>query len=465
MMEKSSTDLPLNTQAWHVEQNGVNPVPEEDRRGSARDVFWIWFAGNMNITLIVVGAVIFSFGLSLVQSLIPLLGLFSFLLVGYFGLPGMKTGQPTMVLSARSFGTVANKVPSLVSWLNLVGWETVMLVIAVYACESTMVLAFHTSPGVLSIVLSLVFVTVLAFSVAFLGHATIVVIQTVFSYLFGLMTIGVFILLLPHVHWSTLLAAKSGSWMDGVVPATTIVIAASGLSWVNTASDYTRYLSPKTSARRVVSATTLGAMIPAVFLMGLGILLASSMPSLDSAANPVALVDHVMPSWAAIPYLLIAIGGIITADILDVYSSGMSLLAMGVKIPRSRTIFVDAVLSVGASLFILLSAQSFIGTFEAFLTLLAGVLAPWAAIFLLDTRSMAHGALRPPSRVRGSAIVAWVAGLAISLATTSTAIYTGPLAVGIFADSSLGFLLGFLVTLVLYLALPAASRRERRSPQ
>ncbi len=460
MVEHRSHDPSCHTNAWHIEKNGVNPVPGEERRGSPRNVFWIWFAGNLNITLIVVGAVIFSFGLSFWQSLIPLVGLFSFVLVGHFGLPGMETGQPTMVLSAQSFGRVANKAPSLISWLNLVGWETVMLVIAVFASESTLALAFHMPFGTPSILISLGVVTIVAFTVAFLGHATIVVIQTLFSYLFGVMTIGVFILLLPHVHWAALMSAKDGSWLRGVIPATSIVIAASGLSWVNTASDYTRYLPSGTSHRKVVGATTWGAVIPGVFLMGLGVLLASSMPSLDSAANPVSIIDHVLPAWAAIPYLLVAIGGIITADILDVYSSGMSLLALGVKIPRSRTIFVDAVLSIGASLFILLRAQSFIGTFEAFLTLLAGVLAPWAAIFLWDSRKIvAQGNYRIPD-VRLSALIAWLLGLCVSLATTSTEIFTGPLARGIFADSSLGFILGFAVTLAVYALFSAAPHLE-----
>lgn len=439
-----------NARPWRVEQNGINPVPDHERHGSPRDVFWIWFAGNLNITSVVIGAVIFSFGLSLGQSLVALLGLFSYALVGYFGLPGMVTGQPTMVLSEYSFGRTANKLPSLVSWLNLVGWETIMLVIAAYACQSALALAFHLPPGVWSTAISLAIVTVTAFSVAFWGHATIVVIQTVFSYLFGVMTLGILLLLLPHVHWSALWDAKSGSWLKGVVPAASIVVAVGGLSWVNTASDYTRYLPRATHGGRLISATTWGALIPNVFLMGIGILLASTMPSLASAPNPIAFLQQALPAWAAIPYLLVAIGGIITGDILDVYSSGMSLLALGVKIPRSRTIFLDAILSVGASLVILLSAQHFIGTFEAFLTLLAGVLSPWAAIFLVDTGRIVRGMARPLVPVRWPALISWGVGLAASIFTTSTTIYRGPGAIGIFNGSSLGFVLGFVVSGLLY---------------
>jgi hypothetical protein len=55
-------------------------------------------------------------------------------------------------------------------------------------------------------------------------------------------------------------------------------------------------------------------------------------------------------------------------------------------------------------------------------------------------------------------------GIAISLAFTSTGVYSGPLAGGIFRGSSLGFLLGFGVTLVLYggLTLAAGARGDTR---
>ncbi|NMP24289.1 cytosine permease [Sulfobacillus harzensis] len=187
-----------NTEPWHVESNGANAVPDAERHGRPRDVFWIWFAGNLNITAIVIGAVIYSYGLSWFQSLVALLGLAAFWLVGYFGIPGMTQGRPTMVLSEQLFGRIGNKFPTAVSWLNLVGWETVMLVIAAFAFQGVLSLAFHWTGGA-TLILSLAVVTAAAFSIAFLGYATIAKMQTIFAYLFGILSVGVFALLLPHV--------------------------------------------------------------------------------------------------------------------------------------------------------------------------------------------------------------------------------------------------------------------------
>jgi hypothetical protein len=55
-------------------------------------------------------------------------------------------------------------------------------------------------------------------------------------------------------------------------------------------------------------------------------------------------------------------------------------------------------------------------------------------------------------------------GIAVSLAFTSTGVYSGPLAEGIFRGSSLGFLLGFGVTFVFYrgLTLGAGARSDAR---
>ncbi len=432
-----------------VEHYGRDPVPEDARRGSLSEVFWIWFAANLAITSLVVGAVIASYGLAWWQSLIALSGLSSYLLVGYFSIPGCRTGRPTMVLSASSFGELGNMLPSLLSWLNLVGWETVVLVIATYALQAAVQAAFGIPDSSGSIIGSLLVVTLLAFSVAFLGHRAIARVQTVFAYLFGALTVVALVFWLPHVHWATLVVTRPGPWLTGVLPAFSIVVAVSGLSWVNTASDYSRYLPVRTSGRQLAWVTTWASVVPAFILTAFGVLLATGLPGLASSANPIALLESALPSWLALPYLLTAVGGMVTGDIMDVYSSGMSLLAARVRIPRSRTVFVDAVISIAASLYILLAAHSFIGTFEAFLTLLAGALAPWAAIFWIDLAGGRIGT-GPEVAARMPAIVSWLVGVLAAVAFTSSGIFSGPLATGVFAGSSLGLILSFGLTLALY---------------
>jgi NCS1 family nucleobase:cation symporter-1 len=357
----------------------------------------------------------------------------------------------------------------VLSWVNLVGWETVVLVTATYALEAAFRALLGVAATPATLVVALVVVMVVAFSVAYLGHATLVRVQTVFSYLFGALTVVVGAVLWPHIAWGRLTALPSGSWVHGFLPALSIVIAGSGLSWVNTASDYTRYLRPGTPARRVVGATLWGSVIPAAGIMLLGLLLYGSLPALATSTDPIALLQRELPAGLAVPYLLTAVGSMVTGDIMDIYSSGLSLLAAEVRLPRARTVFVDAVVSVAASLYILLVARNFIGSFESFLSLLAAVLAPWAAVYLMDQPRLAdpglpveelyRGAASRFGRWRWPALTAWGAGLVVALGFTSTSLWSGPFARGVLQGSDLGFLLGFGVALGLYALLRGASPR------
>lgn len=440
----TSLEQSIPPSPWAVESLGLEPVPSSDRYGGSQRLFWVWFAGNLSFAYLVIGAVVWSYGLSLWQSILAIgIGVAAFWMIGYLGLPGHRTGLPTMAYSARYFGARGNRVMASVSWLNMLGWETVVLVIATYAVATMLHLLLGVPTNAFWLLLSLALSASLELSIAFFGHALIEAFQQWISYVFGLLTLFVLVAFLPHIEWHAVLTRPTGPWLDGVIPAITIVIAVSALSWVTTASDYTRHLPASVSKPRIVRATTWGSLLPTGTMMLVGLLLSTSAPNLSSAINPIELLLKWMPSWAEMPYLLVTAVGIIAGGVLCAYSSGLSLLAAGIRIPRSRTIGVDAVVSLGASLYVILVSQQFLGSFEAFLSLIAALLAPWAAIALVNV-------VRSPRASSPAAIAAWVVGASLSLATTATSIFVGPLAVGIFRLSSLGYFLGFLVALLIY---------------
>jgi len=450
---------------WRVERKGIEPVPATERRASLTGLFWVWFAGNLAILTVVLGAVAMSFGLSLLEGVaVALLAPLCYAGIGLFGIAGARTGAPTLTLSRATFGTYGNVVPALVSWLNLIGWETVVLLTAAYALEAALTTALGVPASAAVAVLALGVTTVAAFSVALLGHATIVRIQTWASYLFGALTLVVFGLALPRVHLQVLLAHPGAPFLTAFLPALSIVVAGGALSWVNTASDYTRYLPTRVGGAGVVAATTLGSLVPSFALLLLGVLLSAGRPGLAAAQNPVAAIGSLLPAWMAVPYLVTAAGGMIAGDIMDVYSSGLSLLAAGVPLRRTRTILVDAALSISVSLYVLLAAQDFLGAYVSFLGVLGAVLAPWAAVFGVDAvvalrrgyrvSELYRGGASAYGRVRPWALASWVLGAATALLTTSVPpILRGPFAVGILQGSNLGLFLGFAVSLALYLAV------------
>src|SRR6266540_2140456 len=113
-----SREQPATDRTWSIETNGINVVPDAERHGRPSELFWVWFAANISILAVVYGAIIVSFGLNLWQSI---------LLVGFVGVAGKRSGAPTFALSRSPFGMLGNVLPTITSYLSLVGWETVLV--------------------------------------------------------------------------------------------------------------------------------------------------------------------------------------------------------------------------------------------------------------------------------------------------------------------------------------------------
>src|SRR5579859_7236387 len=126
---------PETDRVWAIELHGIEPIEERERHGQPFELFWIWCAANIGILGIVYGGILAAAGLNLWQSLLVSLvaPLISFLLVGVLSIAGKWGGAPMLTLSRASFGTRGNLGPALVSWISLVGWETISVITAAYA--------------------------------------------------------------------------------------------------------------------------------------------------------------------------------------------------------------------------------------------------------------------------------------------------------------------------------------------
>jgi nucleobase:cation symporter-1, NCS1 family len=469
---------PEADRAWAIELHGIEPIADGERHGKPSELFWVWFAANIGILGIVYGGLLSASGLNLWQSfLVALLApATSFLLVGVLSVAGKWGGAPMLTLSRAPFGTRGNLGPTLISWLSLVGWETVTVITAAYALLGLLNLAGLPSNAAWTIA-SLVFVALLVVGIGFFGHATLVWIQQAATWVFGILTLIIVAFLISRTQWSVALSAPPGPWGTGVLATTSIVIAGTGIGWVNAGADYARYLPRSSRGRAIVGWTVAGSSLPLCVLILVGVLLSSDVQGLASAVNPVQVIGAALPHWMAVPYLITAIGGLIAEADLSIYSSGLNLLAAGIKLQRYKTVLIDGVLIVAGSVYVMLVAQNFFGPFESFLQLLADGLTAWSGVFLVDMlvrRTYDSAGLAQTSAAsryfytggfnRG-AIVAWLLGILAGLAFTVSPWFSGPFAVGVFASSSLGYMIGFAVSALLYWASLARRRREARAPQ
>jgi NCS1 family nucleobase:cation symporter-1 len=369
-----------------VEVNGINVITPEERRGSPRDLFWPWFAANVSVLGLSYGAFALGFGVSFWQALIAgLLGVtFSFLLCGFVALAGKRGSAPTMVLSRAAFGVRGNRLPAVLSWLLTVGWETVLTILATLATATVFDrLGWGGGDGTRAV--ALVVVAALIVAAGVLGFDVIMRFQTLITVVTAVLTVVYVVLVADQVDWDAVSAVPSGSTQQ-VIGVLVFLMTGFGLGWVNAAADYSRYLPRNASSRGVVGWTTFGAALAPLLLLGFGLLLAGSSQDLSGAiaADPIGALAVQLPTWFLVPFVIVAVLGLVGGAVLDIYSSGLALLAAGIRLPRWQAAFVDGVIMIIGTVYVVFFGDEFLGEFTGFLITLGVPIAAWCGIMLAD---------------------------------------------------------------------------------
>ncbi|QKV77442.1 cytosine permease [Amycolatopsis sp. Hca4] len=369
-----------------VETNGLDVIDDAERRGRPRQLFWPWFGANVSVLGLSYGSFTLGFGISFGQALVAgLVGiLFSFLLCGFIAIAGKRGSAPTMLLSRAAFGVRGNRLPSAISWLLTVGWETVLAALATLA-TATVFERLGWGGGTPTKVVALVVVAALTVAAGVLGFDAIMKLQTWITWITGVLTVVYVVLVAGDVHWGAVSALPSGSaqqWVGALV----FLMTGFGLGWVNAAADYSRYLPRSASSRGVVGWTTFGASVAPVVLLVFGLLLAGSSPDLNKAiaADPIGALTTLLPLWFLVPFAIVAVLGLVGGAVLDIYSSGLALLSAGLRIPRPAAALVDGVIMVLGTIYIVFFGGEFLGQFQGFLVTLGVPVAAWCGVMLAD---------------------------------------------------------------------------------
>ncbi|MBM7801795.1 purine-cytosine permease-like protein [Curtobacterium luteum] len=369
-----------------VERQGTDVIAEADRKGTPRGLFWPWFAANVSVLGIAYGAFVLGFGISFWQAtVVAVIGVvFSFLLCGVVAIAGKRGSAPTMVLSRAAFGVRGNRLPSFLSWVLTVGWETALAALAVLA-TSTVFRELGWDDGVVTKLVALVVVAALVVGAGIAGFDVVMRLQTWITVVTAVLTVVYVVLAVPSIDFAAIAALPSGSAQQ-VIGALVLVMTGFGLGWVNAAADYSRYLPRTSSTRGVVGWTTFGGALAPALLVVFGVLLAGSSKDLNAAINadPIGALTTILPIWFLVPFAIVAILGIVGGAVMDIYSSGLALLSAGVRIPRPVAAGVDGVVMVIGAVSVVFFAPDFIGPFQAFLITLGVPIAAWAGVFVAD---------------------------------------------------------------------------------
>ena len=374
------------TRRLGVETTGIEIIAESERTARPRDLFWPWFAANVSVFGISYAAFVLGFGISAWQAaFVTVVGVVvSFALCGVIAIAGKRGSAPTMILSRAAFGVRGQKVPGVISWLVSIGWETFLAILAVLA-TATIVERLGGSGGTGTKVIAAVVVAALIVAASVAGYHIIMRMQSVLTWLTGAVTVLYILLTLGHVDLAAVSALPSGS-VGAVVGALVMVMTGFGLGWINIAADWSRYQRRDASGASIVAWNTLGGALAPTVLVLYGLLLAGSDDTLREgiAADPIGTLATILPTWFLVFFLVAVILSLVSGAVLGIYSSGLTLLSLGVRIPRPAAALVDGVILTAGTVWVVFFAQSFIGPFQSFLITLGVPLAAWAGVMIGD---------------------------------------------------------------------------------
>jgi purine-cytosine permease-like protein len=277
-----------------------------------------------------------------------------------------------------------NVVPGLLSYLVLVGWETVLVSLATLATGTVLERATSLDRNV-ALVIGFVIAATLTIFGGILGHSIIMKLQRLITAITVLATITYLVLTIDEVNWQSVFAIEAGS-SAGFIGAIIFAITGIGLGWVNCAADYSRYLPRSVSSKAVFGWTVFGASIVPIVLVVYGSALSGSSKELSDAIamDPIGALTQLLPTWFLIPFALVAILGLVGGAILDLYSSGLTLISIGVKVKRPVAATIDATIMLFGTIYIVWFADNFFYPFQGFLITLGVPVAVWSAIFVAD---------------------------------------------------------------------------------
>ena len=360
--------------ATEVERRGIEHIPSDERHGTPGRTFTLWFAANLTIADYVIGVLTTQlFGMTLVQALpVLLLGnLLGGLVLGLSGGDGPDFSGIPRCSVQNSFGRRGNYLPGALNWISTVGWFTVNTILGSLAIQALIPGANYYASAIL-----LVAVQVL---IAIYGHDFIHLFEKWMSVALGAIFLLVFLLAVPDLGRAVSIVPSGASATGAALGAIGTTLAASFsyiMSWSPYASDYSRYLSEKTSKAKVAAFALLGGAVASFAIEALGAIVGNLTGSLDYF---VALRNF---SGGLGNLILVAlILGAIAANALNIYTNSLSALVLDVRTKRWITVTFGGIFGLGLSLALGSHFESFFGNF---LLVLDYWITPWLGIILID---------------------------------------------------------------------------------
>jgi len=444
----------------HVEPHGIDPISPSERHGRPRNVFTLWFSANLEFATLTVGVLpIALFGLNMWQAAFAILigNVAGALAIGFLSTFGYRWGVPQLVQSRGAFGMRGNILPALANFIAGVGWYAVNTVLGVYALQWLLPIGFLPD---------LIIMVLIQAAVSIYGHNLIHWVEKVSALILAVVFLLVTVYAWGHIHFgiaenvkAELFSGTFGSFILSLGVALSYL-----MGWMTFSSDYTRYLPKDSSFGKVFSAAFWGNVIPCVWLELLG----AGLGTITFVAKPTDLVAGILPHALAVITMLAIMLGTVTANVLNIYSGSLSLMALDLNWVRAiapkRWVAALIIGILGAVLSYIGGQSGYYTSYSNFLYVLSYWISPWLAIVLVDylmfrrTGSQVQDFYENSGKVRAG-FFALIIGFAASMPFFNQALYLGFIAKNYPQIGDLSYYVSFVVAAIIY-AIFARGRRQ-----
>ena len=455
-----------------VEPGGVEFIALKERHGKPMDVFFVWLSPNLEFATVFVGVIAIQlFGLNFAEAATSILvgtalGSITHAIVSSWG---PKFGVPMMVESRGAFGFLGNILPAgLNAFTGAFGWFIVNSVSGAFALQ-----ALFPSAN-LPFALTFAIIVVAQVIVATLGHNLIHFFERWSLPLLGIVFLVAVVFIFGKGNYGVAFNPKAPLAFGGDAGGWILSFTAAfgyAAGWNPYGSDYTRYMPPTVDRRMVGVWAGLGVFISCLVLELAGAALVT-VKGFDPNGIPTAQLQHGMPDVVYYLTLLCIAIGAIAANAINIYSGTMSLVAVGIRelgltLRQRRAALAVLAGVIGYAGGLIFQAQVAPGgKYESFLLLISYWIAPWLAVVFVDywLRKGDYGdesIFYNTAWNRWQGVVAMAIGLVLSVwLFASNSLYVGYVAFNYPQFGDLTFVVGFVVSAVLYYVFQMVTRSQ-----
>jgi purine-cytosine permease-like protein len=450
-----------------VEPGGVEYIALRERHGKPIDLFWTWLSPNLEFATIFIGVIAVAFlGLNLWQAAAAIIigTALGSITHGVLSSWGPKFGVPMMVESRGAFGFLGNILPAALNGLTAsFGWFIVNSVSGAFALQALLP-SFN-----LPFWLAFLVIVVAQVLIATLGHNLIHVFERWALPVLGIVFIVACFFIFTRGDYGYTPQPIPGGWLLAFTAAFGYAVG-----WNPFAADYTRYLSPTVDRKMVGFWAGFGVFLSCVVLEMAGAVLVTVAGTKWGATDiPTAQLQRAMPDPVYYLSLLCIAIGAVAANAINIYSGTMSLVSLGIRemgltMRQRRAALAILVGVIGFALGVYFQAQVAPGSkYEFFLLLISYWIAPWLAVVFVDywLRGGDYGdesMFYDTKYNRWQGVTAMAIGLVVSvyLFANDFGVYVGPIPTNNPQIGDITFIVGFIITAVLYYVFNLSLRKQ-----